>query len=126
MSYIYPDLARRAASALNLHSVPRRGLADRPAEARPIAAAILALRAEIAELEADWAAESERAAARSLGGVARLGERATWDRATWTRYLSASAECQHRYQPRLRRLYADLARLEEQPLPNAIRPRRAA
>ena len=126
MSYIHPDLARRAAAALNLHSLPRRGLADRPASPQPITAAIVALRAEIASLEADWAAESERAAARSLGGIGRLGERETWDRATWTRYLTASAECQHRYQPRLRRLYADLARLEEPLLPNAIRPRRAA
>lgn len=122
MSYIHPELARRAASALNLHSFPRRGLVDRPGEPLPIAA----LRAEIASLEADWAADSERAAARSLGGIGRLGGRATWDRATWTRYLAASAECQHLYQPRLQRLYAEIARLDQLRQPPSARPRKAA
>jgi hypothetical protein len=78
-----------------------------------IPSAAAAKRAEIASLEADWAADSERAAARSLGGIGRLGERETWDRATWNRYLAAAQESQHLYLPRLRRLYAEVERLEQ-------------
>jgi hypothetical protein len=86
---------------------------------RHIRAVIQDKRADIANLEADWAAASERAAARSVGGIGRLGERETWDRATWSRYLAAAAESQDLYLPRLRRLYAEVQRLErlQDPLP---------
>lgn len=126
MSYLHPDLAQRVASARALQSLPSYEAPGSVGVQHTVAAAITARRAEIADLEADWAAASERAAARSLGGPARLGPRETWDRATWSRYLAAAAECQDLYQPRLRRLYAELAQLEAAPLANAMRPRRAA
>lgn len=74
--------------------------------------AVACLRAEIATLESDWTAEAERAAARSLGRAYALGDRETWDRTTWNRYLAAAESCEHRYLPRLRQLYADLEALQ--------------
>ncbi|MBN8900420.1 MAG: hypothetical protein J0H57_05240 [Rhodospirillales bacterium] len=83
-------------------------------------AAITAKRADIAIIESDWADASERAVARSAGRNG-LAARETWDRSTWTRYLDAAAACPDRYLPRLRRLYAEIARLErlQAPLPAA-------
>jgi hypothetical protein len=82
-----------------------------------ITAAIVNKRSQIAAIELEWTSASERAAARSLGGAARLGARGTWDRATWDRYLSAASDCQESYLPRLRRLYAEIARLEQLAVP---------
>jgi hypothetical protein len=88
--------------------------------------AILAKRAEIARLELEWSTTSERAAARAAGGAARLGERETWDRATWDRYLSTAADCQESFMPRLRRLYAEVSRLETLAEPMSFRRRAVA
>lgn len=74
--------------------------------------AIACVRAEIAILESDWTAEAERAAARSLGRTYALGDRETWDRTTWNRYLAAAQNCEHRYLPQLRQLYADVEALQ--------------
>ena len=111
MTHIRPGQGDRGAvppltPSLSLRSAPI-GL-----DPRHIRAVIVAKRAEIANLEADWAAASERAAARSVGCIGRLGQRETWDRSTWSRYLAAAAENQDLYLPRLRRLYAEVQRLE--------------
>jgi hypothetical protein len=84
MTHIRPRLGDREAvppltPSLSVRSAPIT------LDPRGILVAIQDKRAEIATLEADWAAASERAVARSLGGVARLGDRETWDRATWNR-----------------------------------------
>ncbi|GAB0120379.1 hypothetical protein [Acidisoma sp. 7E03] len=112
MTHIRPHRGERAARACAPHalSIGQSPIAIGP---RRIQATTTEMRAEIAALEADWAAESEKAAARSLGNVDRLGARQTWDRATWTRYFAASVECQDLYLPRLRRLYAEVERLEQ-------------
>jgi hypothetical protein len=87
-------------------------------------AAITAKRAAIVVLENDWAA-SERAVASSTGRT-RLAVRETWDRSTWTRYLNAAAAYQDRYLPRLRRLYSEIARLEQLQVPLPAAAGRAA
>lgn len=125
MTHIRPRLGdRRAVQA----PVPSQSLGSAPTalDPRRILTAIQDKRAEIAALEADWAAASERAAARSLGGVGRLGNRDTWDRATWNRYLAAAADSQDLYLPRLRRLYAEVDRLERLQNPLAPGHRRVA
>jgi hypothetical protein len=86
-------------------------------------AAITAKRAAIVVLENDWAVASERAVASSTG---RLAVRETWDRSTWTRYLNAAAAYQDRYLPRLRRLYSEIARLEQLQVPLPAAAGRAA
>ena len=122
MTHIRPRLGDRGdvpplQPCLSLRSAPI-GL-----DSGHIRTVILRKRAEIAGLEADWAAASERAAARCLGGVGRLGERETWDRATWSRYLAAAIQSQDLYLPRLRRLYVAVERLErlQDPLPASSR-----
>lgn len=81
-------------------------------------------RAQIAALEADWTAEAEKTAARSLGRAYALGSRETWDRTTWNRYLTAAERCEHRYLPRLRRLYADVEALQTGVLERTAEPMR--
>lgn len=122
MTHIRPGLGDREdvpplSSRVSLRSAP---IGLDPGHIRIV---ILRKRAEIIDLEADWAAASERAAARCLGGVGRLGDRETWDRTTWSRYLAAATQSQDIYLPRLRRLYADVARLErlQDPLPASSR-----
>jgi hypothetical protein len=122
MTHIRPSLGARSTLPPIIQglSVPSTPLGLDPNHIR---GAIAAKRSEIASLESDWAAASERAAARSLGGLGRLGDRETWDRATWNRYLSAAADGQDLYLPRLRRLYAEVERLErlQDPLPAGYR-----
>ena len=122
MTHIRPGQGDRGAvpplaPSLSLRSAPI-GL-----DPRHIRAVIQDKRAETANLQADWAAASERAAARSLGGPRRLGDRETWDRTTWKRYISAAANCQDVYRPRLVQLYAAVERLErsQDPLPAGSR-----
>jgi hypothetical protein len=111
MTHIYLELgARGAAQPMPRASArPSVALGFDPAV---LQAAITDKRADVAILEADWAEASERAVARSAGR-ARLADRGTWDRCTWTRYLDAAAACQDLYLPRLRRLYSEIARLEQ-------------
>jgi hypothetical protein len=111
MTHIRPGLGDRGAVPPLTHSLSLRSTPI-ALDPRHIRAFIQDKRAEIANLEADWAAASERAAARSLGGLRRLGDRETWYRTTWKRYISAAAECQDEYRPRLLQLYAEVERLE--------------
>lgn len=125
MNQISPDLGARTvtldlAQTLSFSTTPIGLDPDR------IKTAIAAKRAQIAGLEFEWSSASERAAARSLSGAARLGDRETWDRATWDRYLSAASDCQADYLPQLRRLYAELSRLEQLSEPLPVSKRRAA
>lgn len=117
MTHIRPDLGhRRAAQPMSTAIArPHMPLGLDPAA---LQAAIIAKRADAAILENDWADASERAVARSIGRNGLAG-RETWGRSTWTRYLDAAAACQDRYLPRLRRLYAEIGRLEQlqTPLP---------
>ena len=124
MTHIRPDLgARTAAQPIQAAlSRPRMPLGLNPAD---LEAAIIAKRADIAILESDWAEASERAVARS-GGRTRLAARESWDRSTWTRYLTAAAACQDRYLPRLRKLYSEIARLEQLQVPLPATAGRAA
>ena len=122
MNQISPDFGSRPAAPIHTPNFSARSapMGIDPARIRD---AILAKRAQIAALELEWSSASERAAARAAGGTARLGERETWDRATWDRYLSAASDCQDAFMPRLRRLYAEVTRLEllADPLPTDIR-----
>lgn len=124
MSHIRPELgARRAPQAMSAElSRPRMPLGLNPAD---LEAAITAKRAAIVVLENDWAEASERAVASSTGRT-RLAVRETWDRSTWTRYLNAAAAYQDRYLPRLRRLYSEIARLEQLQVPLPAAAGRAA
>ena len=118
MSQITPDLGTRTAAPV-LAQNSSAGPGPIGIDPAHIAAAIVAKRADIAALELEWSSAAERAAARGAGGIARLGERETWDRETWNRYLSAASACQDNYLPRLKRLYSQVARLERlaAPLP---------
>ena len=91
-----------------------------------VQAAITSKRADIATLEIEWVAESERAAGRATGGTRRLAARETWDRATWARYLNAAAACQDKYLPRMLKLYSEIARLEQLQMPLPAAAGRAA
>ncbi|MDE1905126.1 MAG: hypothetical protein KGH75_01565 [Rhodospirillales bacterium] len=121
MNQISPGFARRTTSPAPPATFSPRHV-PMGIDPHRIHDAILDKRGEIAALELEWSSASERAAARAAGGVARLGDRETWDRATWDRYLSAASDCQDTYLPRLRRLYAEVSRLEllANPLPANI------
>jgi hypothetical protein len=125
MTHIRPQRGERVANPCAPHAL---SFSDSPIGIAPnlIQATIAEKRAEIAALEADWAATSERAAARSLGGIRHLGPRETWDRSTWTRYLTAATDNQDLYMPRLRRLYAEVECLERLGDAEAPPVRRAA
>lgn len=124
MTHIRPDLrGRRAAQSVSAAiAQPSMPLGLDPVE---LQAAIIAKRADIATLENDWADASERAVARSTGR-SRLAARETWGRSTWTRYLDAAAAYQDRYLPRLRKLYSEIARLEQLQMPLPAAAGRAA
>lgn len=124
MTHIRPELgARRAAQPTGTPlPQPRMPLGLDPKE---VQAAITAKRADVAILEHDWADASERAVARSTGRT-RLAARESWDRSTWSRYLDAAAAYQDRYLPRLRRLYLEIARLEQLQAPLPATAGRAA
>jgi hypothetical protein len=125
MNQISPHLDKRpAAPALPQNLSTRSPIMG--IEPHRIQDAILRKRAQIASLELDWSSASERAAARSLGAAAGLGDRESWDRATWDRYLSAASDCQEDYLPRLRRLYEGVTRLEQLADPLPTHGRRAA
>jgi hypothetical protein len=124
MTHIHLELgARGAAQPIpRAPACPRTTLGFNPAA---LQAAITAKRATIAILEAEWAEASEGAVARSTRRT-QLADRETWDRNTWCRYLNAAAACQDRYLPRLRRLYAEAARLEHLQMTLPAAPGRAA
>ncbi len=124
MTDIHLELGARGA-AQPISRAPARPSMALGFDPAALQAAIAAKRADIAILEGDWADASERAVARSTGRT-RLADRGSWDRSTWCRYLDAAAACQDRYLPRLRRLYSEIARLEQLQLTLPAVPGRAA
>jgi hypothetical protein len=122
MNQINSDFGRRTAVPVLAPNFSTRS-SPMGIDPRRLQDAILAKRAEIAALELEWSSASERSAARAAGGAARLGERETWDKVTWDRYLSAASDCQEAFMPRLRRLYTEVTRLEllADPLPTNAR-----
>ena len=125
MTHIRPDPgARQASQVVSAAMAPLRlPLCLDPAR---VQAAITAKRADIAAIENEWVADLERAAGRGVAGSGRFATRETWDRATWGRYLDAAAACQHQYLPRLRKLYSEIARLEQLQMPLSTTAGRAA
>ena len=70
-------------------------------------------REALANLEAELAAACETAAGlRASRNAQAPTDRGDWDRADWRRYLDAAAALEASYGPRMRRLWADIARLE--------------
>jgi hypothetical protein len=65
----------------------------------------------LAELETALVAACEAAALRASDSRIRGDDRATWDHATWQRYLDAAARLEPEYGPRMRRLLQDIDRL---------------
>jgi hypothetical protein len=68
--------------------------------------------AEIIAIETEWTAKTEQPAARALG-LPDLGDRQNWNRTTWNRYLEAATTYQDAFLPKLRRLHAEVERLEK-------------
>jgi hypothetical protein len=75
-------------------------------------AGIAQRRMQLAELEAALAAACEAEAARHRSPGVRVENRATWDRPMWNRYLAAAAGLEPEYGPRMRRLCAEIERLQ--------------
>ena len=42
-----------------------------------------------------------------------MDDRATWDTATWNRYLAAAETCEPVFKPRIRRLLVEIENLEK-------------
>ena len=106
MTYVVTD-ATAAAVASPMLSRPqpfldlaqlRSGIADR--------------RRQLLELELSMVAECETTAARGRGPSVVMGDRQTWDQATWSRYLAAAATIENRYGPPMRQLYREIDQLE--------------
>jgi hypothetical protein len=57
-------------------------------------------------------AACERAAARGRAGGVCIDDRATWDRATWRRYLDAATRLEPAYGPPMRRLLQEIDQLK--------------
>ena len=81
------------------------------------AARLAARRAELADLETALTAACERAAGR--GGPSRFADPTTWSPAIWRRYLREALDQDFRLGPRMRRLAAEIGRLEQR---DASRP----
>ena len=75
-------------------------------------AAVASKRTQIAALEAAWVTASEAAAARAGSRAVRMDDRATWDRATWARYLAAAESNEADYKPRIKRLLTEIDNIE--------------
>lgn len=74
--------------------------------------AIADRRARYAALEAALVAACEREAAHGADRTAHLGDRGTWDRAMWDRYLAAAVRREPDFMPAMWRLLDEIGRLE--------------
>ena len=117
MSHMPPTASRAAVSRPDLRSPstppspgpPRRQLLlDRDSLHR----AVRARQRALAETETEMVAACEQIAAHGAARTVRMDDRATWDRATWQRYLDAAARLEPDYGPRLRQLHQEIARLD--------------
>jgi len=75
-------------------------------------AGIARRRQTLANLEASLVTACEQAAVRGIRHGVRVDDRATWDRATWQRYLAAAAQLEAKYGPPMRRLLQEIDQLE--------------
>jgi hypothetical protein len=99
--------AAPGASPRSLSTTPLLGDRSR------LTAALATKRAAVAELEAAWVAAAEAAIIRHIGGSVRIDDRATWDKATWLRYLAAAEQQEPEFKPRLKRLLTEIDSLEK-------------
>jgi hypothetical protein len=74
--------------------------------------ALIAKRASVAILEAEWVAAAETEVARPASRAVHVDDRATWDKSAWQRYLTAAAAHEADYKPRIMRLLRDIDSLE--------------
>ena len=116
-----PTMLSTASGSPPIPREPRRHL-DR----QRLNTGVVARQKRLAEIETEMVAACEQAAARGAAASVRIDDRETWDRATWDRYLSAASDCQESFMPRLRRLYAEVSRLEALAEPVSFRRRAVA
>ena len=91
-----------------------------------VAEARLALRrAQLALLEAQLVAACEAAAGHGCRRGLPPADRDAWDRATWQRYLTAARALDAELGPRMRRLHAEIERLEREATASAVLPEAA-
>ena len=74
--------------------------------------AIAARRAQLANLEAAIVADCEREAGHGISRAVRIDDRTTWDKATWSRYLTAAARPEPDYLPQMLRPFNESDGLE--------------
>jgi hypothetical protein len=82
-------------------------------------AGIASRRLELTRLECALVTACENAARRGARRGVRIGDRETWDRATWQRYLDGASRLEPEYGPRMRQLLREidqLTRLAELPV----------
>jgi hypothetical protein len=106
--------ARTAASPTMLSTSPDlpRAPAPRHLDRDRLRSGVMARRKTLAELETALVAACEAAAARCLARGVRIGDRASWDRTMWQRYLDAATRLEPQYGPAMRRLYQEIEQLE--------------
>ena len=94
--------------------------------ANRIADARLALRrAQLALLEVQLVTTCEAAAGHGCRGGLPPVDRGEWDRETWRRYLAAARTLDAELGPRMRRLHAEIERLEQETAAPAVLPNAA-
>jgi hypothetical protein len=71
-------------------------------------------RAQLALLEIQLVTACEAAAGHGCRGGLPPADRGAWDRATWRRYLAAARALDAELGPRMRRLHAEIERLEHE------------
>ena len=74
--------------------------------------AIAVRRQRLAEREADLVAACEKAVAHGAARHVRLGDRTTWDRAAWNRYVGTAMQLEPDFMPEMLRLIREIERLE--------------
>lgn len=109
MTHLSPHATRRPPPSRALTSLPMSALAGNRSRLRD---ALAAKRAAVGRLEAAWVAASETDAARGRSQGVRIDDRATWDRATWQRYLAAAAAHEPEFLPCIMRLLREIDSLE--------------
>ena len=131
MSHVHPSGETRLATPFVARSatLPTAHQSSRPSLGidRPyLRAVIAARRAALGAIETEMVGKCEASAARSAPRSVRLDDRATWDRAMWSRYLSTATALEPDYMPRMLRLHAEVERLERLLLLPAAQGARAA
>ena len=73
-------------------------------------------RIRLAQLEAELVAACEQAAGHGHRGGVPPVDRGDWDRETWRRYLACASALDPEYGPPMRRLYAEIDHLQQEPV----------